>query len=90
MHVTVNYLGQVKRAAGVAGEGVPVPSGCTVAELIHLVARLHDTAFQSMVLDASGQPQRTLLYAVGDEQAELDRILHDGDMITILAPMAGG
>jgi molybdopterin converting factor small subunit len=31
-----------------------------------------------------------LLYAIGDEQADLDHVLKEGDVVTLLAPMAGG
>lgn len=90
MHVTVNYLAQVKRAAGVSGERVAIPANCTLAQLILQLACQHEAAFRAMVLDFTGQPQTALLYAVGDSQADLSHALSDGDVVTILAPMAGG
>jgi len=90
VHVTVNYLAQVKRAAGVSGESVAIPANCTLAQLILQLACQHEAAFRAMVLDAAGQPERALLYAVGDAQADLAQPLDDGDVVTILAPMAGG
>ena len=90
MHVTVHYLAQLKRAAGVAGETVMIEPGCTLTHLIQHLAQQHGEAFRTMALDDAGQPQRTLLYAIGDEQADLERTLRDGDVVTVLAPMAGG
>ena len=90
MQVTVHYFAQLKRAAGVASETVVVEPDATLAQLVQRLAQQHGDAFRALVLDAAGQPQRTLLYAVGDEQADLDRVLREGDVVTILAPMAGG
>ena len=90
MQVTVHYLAQLKRAAGVAGETVALAPGCNLTQLVVQLAANHADAFRTMVLDAGGHPQRALLYAVGDAQADLDRVLCDGDIVTILTPMAGG
>jgi MoaD family protein len=90
MQVTVNYFAQLRRAAGVASETVALPSCCTLAELVMQLAANHNGAFRAMMIDAQGQPQRALLYAVGDSQADLSYALSDGDVVTILAPMAGG
>lgn len=90
MQVTVHYFAQLKRAAGVGSETVSLPSEVTLAQLVMQVAGNHDEAFRALVLDDSGQPQRALLYAVGDDQADLGRQLRNGDVVTILAPMAGG
>ena len=90
MQVTVHYFAQLKRAAGVSSESIALAPGCTLTQLVQQLAQNHDGVFRAMMLDATNQPQRTLLYAVGDAQADLDRVLCDGDVVTILAPMAGG
>lgn len=90
MRLTVHYFAQLKRAAGVASETIVCPPNATLAQLVQRLAQVHDDSFRAMVLDAAGQPQRTLLYAVGDDQADLEHILREGDIVTILAPMAGG
>ena len=90
MQVTVHYFAQLRRAAGVASETVVVESGCTLAQLAPRLAERHGDAFRALLLDPAGQPQRTLLYAVGDEQADLDIVLCDGASVTILTPMSGG
>ena len=90
MQVTVNYFAQLKRAAGVGSEAVAPAPGCTLTQLVVQLAANHGNAFRAIVLDVNDQPQRALLYAVGDVQADLNRELRDGDIVTILAPMAGG
>jgi molybdopterin synthase sulfur carrier subunit len=90
MRITVHYYAQLKRAAGIAGETVTLEPGATLARLMQHLAEQHAGSFRTLVLDAAGQPQRALLYAIGDEQADLDRSLRNGDVVTILAPMSGG
>ena len=90
MQVTVHYFAQLKRAAGVAQETVALAPGSTLAQLVLLLADRNNELLRRMMLDATGRPQTALLYAVGDHQAELHRQLCDGDVVTILAPMAGG
>jgi molybdopterin converting factor small subunit len=90
MQVTVHYFAQLKRAAGVASETVTLEPDSTLSHLVLRLSQLHDSAFRAMILDAAGNPQRALLYAIGDDQADLERPLRDGDQVTILAPMAGG
>jgi sulfur-carrier protein len=90
MQITVHYFAQLKRAAGVGSETAEIPSSATLSQLIAALAIRHSEAFRKLVLDAAGQPQRTLLYAVGDDQADLNRVLNPHDVVTILAPMAGG
>ncbi len=90
MQITVHYFAQLKRAAGVGSETVDIHDGCTLRELITKLAARHDDRFRAVVLDVAGQPQRTLLYAVSDDQVDLNRVLQPNDTVTILAPMAGG
>jgi molybdopterin converting factor small subunit len=90
MQVTVHYFAQLKRAAGVASETVTLEPGVTLGQLLQRLAAQRSGAFRALALDAAGRPQRALLYAIGDEQADLDHVLKEGDVVTLLAPMAGG
>ena len=90
MKITVQYLAQVKRAAGCCCETVSAAESVTLRDLLRDLAGRHDQAFRSLLIDDAEEPRRSLLFFVGDEHAELSRQLHDGDAITILAPMAGG
>ena len=90
MRVTVQYMTQLKRAAGCAVEEVLAPAPARLRDLLRLLADRHDAAFRALLLDDAGEPRKSHLFFVGDEHAELSRPLSDGDAIMILAPMAGG
>jgi sulfur-carrier protein len=90
MRMTVQYLAQIKRAAGRSTEHVDAPDGVTLRDLVRMLADRHDTGFRTMILDEANEPRKSLLLFVGDEHAELSRPLCEGDALTILTPMAGG
>jgi molybdopterin converting factor small subunit len=90
MLVHLQYLAQMKRAAGCAGESVELPADCTLAGLFTQIANNHPPAFPPMLLDESGRIRRSLLVFVNDAHADAQLPLRDGDTVTFLAPMAGG
>ena len=92
MRVTVRYLAQAKQAAGAASEQVELPAGCLLRELICRLAERHGEPLRQILLAAAGSPHPAVLLFVGDEQAEPGgRVtLAEGDVVTVLSPMAGG
>ena len=90
MRVTVHYMTQIKRAAGCSTEEIETTQASTLRDFLRMVADRHDLAFRVLLLDEQSEPRRSLLFFVGEEHAELSRPLRNGDVITILAPMAGG
>ena len=90
MRITVQYLTQIKRAAGMSQEHIEASAPLTLRELMCLCAERHDRAVRAMLVDDAGEPLRSLLLFVGDEHADLTRPLRDGDWVSVLAPMAGG
>jgi molybdopterin converting factor small subunit len=84
MKVTVHYLAQVKRAAGVARETLTLDAPCTLAELLQKLGEQRDDAFRTLL------GQKSMLYFVNDVDAGPDQPLQEGDEIAILAPVAGG
>src|SRR5262245_58811524 len=86
--ITVKYMAQLKRAAGIDGEEVELRAGCTVEVLVRRLAERE--AVRGLLIDGDDKPQRALLVFVGDEQVDRRRTLHDNDHITLLTPMAGG
>jgi molybdopterin converting factor small subunit len=89
--VEVHYLAQVRQAAGRAVEPVELSGPCTTAELIVRLAQRGES-LRRLLLDDRGAPQTALLLFVADEQVSVgpDVTLRDGDVVTVLAPMAGG
>ncbi len=92
MKVTVQYLAQVKRAAGCASEAVELDDASSPRELVRRLAERHGEALRGLLLGPTGEPHASLLVFVGDEQVRWEpaRELRDGDVVTVLAPMAGG
>ena len=92
MRVAVKYLAQLKQAAGCASEAVELDGACSLPELVGRLAERHGEPLRGLLLDPAGRPHDALLVFVGDEQVrwEAARALRDGDLVTVLAPMAGG
>lgn len=92
MRITVHYMAQLRRLAGVGQETLDVPAGLLIADLLLHLVQGHGDDYRQIVLDAAGQPHRSLLLFVGDDQVRCDspRPLRDGDVVTLLTPMAGG
>ncbi|MBX9681177.1 MAG: MoaD/ThiS family protein [Gemmataceae bacterium] len=90
MQVVVEYLAQIKRAAGTPREMVELPSASTLGQLLAMLGDRHDAAFRDMLLDSQGKPRRMLLFFVAEQSVDASHTLKDGDVVSILAPMAGG
>jgi molybdopterin converting factor small subunit len=92
MRVVVKYLAQVKQAAGCPSEAVELNGDGSVAELMRRLAEQHGEPLRALLLGSAGMPHHALLLFVGGEQVHGDspRELRDGDVVTVLAPMAGG
>jgi molybdopterin converting factor small subunit len=92
MKVAIRYMAQLRHAAGAAGEQVEVDPPCSVRECLARLAGRRGGPLRRLLLDAAGGLQPTLLVFVGDEQVASGdrRELRDGDVVTVLTPMAGG
>jgi molybdopterin converting factor small subunit len=90
MHITLHYLAQLKRAAGLPLESVELDKPCTLGELLARLASDRAPSFRNLVLDDQGKPHPSLLVFVGEDQVSSDRLMRDGDCVTLLTPMAGG
>ena len=89
MNVTVRYHAQIRQAAGRAWEAVEVPDGTTLKGLLAVVAE-RTASLGALLLDEDGNAKPSLLTFVGDRQARGDEVLHDGDEVLLLLPIAGG
>ena len=91
MKVAVRYMAQLRQAAGAACEQVELDRPCSVGELLTRLADRHGGPFRDLLLDAGGRVRPAVLLFVGDEQVGPGRAgLGDGDVVTVLTPMAGG
>jgi molybdopterin converting factor small subunit len=91
MRVWVRYLAQLRSAAGVAEEAVELDTPCTASDLAARLAAQHGVALRRLLLDADGRLSPVVLVFVGDAQVGPDHgLLEEGDMVTLLTPVAGG
>jgi molybdopterin converting factor small subunit len=92
MKIAVKYQTQIKRAAGLAGESVELGGDGSLRQLLLELAARRGEAFRHLVLREDGMPQDAILVFVGDRQVTTSAAvaLREGDVVTLLAPMAGG
>lgn len=79
MQVRVLYFGVLKEVLSSNGEGVELPEGTTVAQLME---RLRN--------GASHPVWSALAVAVNREYAAASAVLHEGDEVALLPPVSGG
>jgi molybdopterin converting factor small subunit len=91
MNIAVKYVAQVRQATGCAAEALNLEGGCSLQELVRRLADRHGEALRRLLL-SGGSLHDSILLFVGEEQVrwETPRSLRDGDVVTVLAPMAGG
>jgi len=91
MQITVCYMAQLKQAVGKSAERVETAAPCTLLDLVRLLADRHGEPLRRLLLAADGSPQPTNLFFVGEAQVQqLDQMLQDGAVVTVLSPIAGG
>ncbi len=90
MQIKVEYHAQVKSAAGIAAEEIAIAPSSDVSAVLSQLAQTHGEALRSMLFTSDGRPHPAILLFVGDEQARPDRSLREGDVLTIMSPVAGG
>jgi MoaD family protein len=90
MRISVQYLAQLRHAAGVNEEQIELARPCQVRDLLLQVAQRHGDAVKRLLLDSSGAVHPAILIFVNDEQVDLPEIIRDGDRVTFLSPIAGG
>jgi len=81
VQVTVKLFGSVREAAGVKELSVSLPEGADVGRLRGLLARDHP------IFETLGE---RLAASVDYDVVPFDTVLHDGDEVAFLPPVAGG
>ena len=92
MQININYMAQLKKAAGVPQETVAVENPCTVQKLITDSVCPRRTSLCEMIREQNGSFRSILMVFVGDNQVDLETPfeLRDNDDVTIMFPIAGG
>lgn len=92
--IRVQYLAQLRDAVDRAEEEVEISTGCTLAELLSSLAGRHGQSAAPHLVTPGGKPQRALLTIVNEttipaREAATTR-LEEGDIVTLMPPIAGG
>jgi molybdopterin converting factor small subunit len=92
MKIRVDYVAQLKDAAGRADEVVELADGTNLQDLIRQVAARRGERLAGLLLDDGGELRPSALVFVGDDQIEWHDAcpLHDGATVTLMSPLAGG
>ena len=92
MNITLEYHGQLRHLAETDSESHEVKDGTSIPELVTTVAEDYDEMFRAILLDESGTLLPSALILMGDEPVDRSDWpeLKDGDVITLLPPIAGG
>jgi len=92
MKITITYFGQARTLAGTRNEVIKVSDDATPQKAVEGLAGKHGEAFDRLVFDTNGHPQKSVLLAVnGSVPASGPSVaLKDGDEITVQTAIAGG
>jgi molybdopterin converting factor small subunit len=90
MNIHVLYMGPLRQAAGKSGERVSISASSTMEGLVQHLATSASPPLRRLLVDEQGEMQPALLLFVEDDQVNAARTLRDGDVVTLLSPMAGG
>jgi molybdopterin converting factor small subunit len=92
--VRVQYTAQLRAAIGRGEEELELADGSSLADLLVHLASCWDRAAQAHILTDSGQPRLSLLLVVNGLAVAVSdagkTILHAGDIVTLMPPIAGG
>jgi len=94
MKLRVQYMGQLRTAAGRSEEEIELPESTNLAALLsQLASRLGEAAAPHLV-NAAGHAQGGLLIVVNGSAIAASHaattVLCPGDIVTLLPPIAGG
>ncbi len=92
MKVTVNYMGQLKAAAGKGSEIIECSDDAALSDLLAAAAGQYGSSFVNIIQDETGAIRPSLIVIINDVTANKDASpsLSDGDTVTLLTAIAGG
>jgi molybdopterin converting factor small subunit len=92
MNIQVQYVAQMRTAAGTAQETFILEDGAHADALLRQIADVHGDRMSGMLFDCDGAVRPSVLVFVGDDQVGnlSGHALSERDAVTVLAPLAGG
>jgi len=92
MPVTIEYVAQLKRAAGNATESLEITENQSLSNVSRNLCEQDGESLANILLTPADEISPTLLLFLNDEQISLDenQLIQDGDTLTISTPISGG
>jgi molybdopterin converting factor small subunit len=94
MSIRVCYLAQARKVAGVSEDAVSWRPGLTLSVVLSDLATTHGPEFRAFLFRDDGRLQPTLLMTINDQPvprgSAATAFLNDGDVVTMIPPVAGG
>lgn len=92
MHITIQFMGQARVAAGCERTTVEVNPAATAVAAVRAAVERHGTPLRAFLFHEDGQPRHSVLLVVNQRQVawDCDETLVEGDCLTLLPPIAGG
>lgn len=94
MNVILEYTGQLRTVSGRSEESLVLPDGATIAAMAAWLSERCSEAARAHLLTAAGELQPSLLIALNGiaqpARQAARMVLHDGDRVILLPPIAGG
>lgn len=86
--VTVRYLSYLKIAAGIKEEEVELSDTLPAGEVIRKLAERHGGDLKDRLITQGGGLK--VVFSINGEKSGEDAELVDGDVLTVMPPLAGG
>ncbi len=90
MGVTIEYMTQIRDAAGLERETAETPPGATVGDAVAEAAHRHGSPLHPLLLDDTGAPHPWLLLVLNETVVRPSAEIRDGDTLCITSPISGG
>lgn len=90
MNIRAEYTAQLRVRAGCAEESFDLEPGTDLKGLLRAIAGRHGDDVAGLLFAHGNEPAPTVLCFVGSEQADLERLLSDADVVTLMTPISGG
>lgn len=92
MRLTIEYWNQARSAAGCDGETIEIATGAGPLDVVRHLAEQHGGRLRSLLLGSDDQPRPSTMLSINGDLApcRVPRPLHDGDVVALLLPIAGG
>ena len=89
MNINVQFISQLKTAAGIPSVTVDLADGSTMKDLARTVSAQFGPPLKAMIIGEDGNPRSGVLVFSGDDQVDWDAPANT-DQVTFMSAIAGG